>query len=243
VIDRFSLSVLSMSVREDGEVDSLLANAFVWDYTDSEVLILTNYHTWNSEELFKYCFPPQPQHKKKVGRKRKKSENDDQDPVTIVLHNSDDDFEHKFVVTEALFKYIDETDDFAVLQLPKAGFTMKRIPVSLGVSTTLCIHAIGYVAHTGEFNVTGGEVSGLVPGGFTMNLLSAPGYSGAAIVADHIGQAIGYMGGNLNVSTEKNSQHQSYGYRFDKVLLTAKRKDSPSNSRQAKGRLAVLCRT
>lgn len=232
VIDRFSLSVLSVSVCENGNDDSMIANAFVWDYTDSEVLILTNYHTWKSEE-FKYCFPPKP--KQKVGRKRKVSDNDDQDPVTIVLHNSDDNFEHKFVVTQDLFKYVDESDDFAVLQLPKAGFAMQRIPVSLGVSTTLCIHAIGYVGHTGMFNVTGGEVSGLIPEGFTMNLLSAPGFSGAAVIADHTGRAVGYMGGNLDASNHKNSQHQSYGYRFDQVLRATNRQHSPANSPAGKG--------
>ena len=238
MIDRYSLSVLSVSVCENGNDDSMIANAFVWDYTDSEVLILTNYHTWKSED-FKYCFPPEPKqnvgHKRKVSRKRKVSDNDDQDPVTIVLRNSDDNFEHKFLVKQDLFKYVDESADFAVLQLPKAGFDMKRIPVSLDIRTTLCIHAIGYVGHTGFFNVTGGEVSGLIPEGFTMNLLSAPGFSGAAIIADYGGKAVGYMGGNLDASNHKNSQHQSYGYRFDKVLLATNRKDSPANSPAGKG--------
>jgi hypothetical protein len=37
-----------------------------------------------------------------------------------------------------------------------------------------------------------------------MNLLSAPGYSGAAIIADGYGRAVGYMGKRVN------SKHQSY---------------------------------
>ena len=61
---------------------------------------------------------------------------------------------------------------------------MPRIPVSLDVSLTLKIHAFGYIGHTKEFNITGGEVSSFIPYGFTMNLLSAGGFSGAAILAE-----------------------------------------------------------
>ena len=232
MIDRLSLSVLSVSVREKDNEDNLIASAFVWDYTDNDdVLILTNYHTWTCEE-FKYCFPPT-ESKKKGGRKRKVTH---QDPVQIVLHNADINFECTFVVTGDMFKYCNETQDYAVLQVANDGnFTMPRIPVYLGVSITLRIHAMGYPAHTGSLNVTGGEVSGYITYGFTMNLLSAPGLSGAAIICDSIGRAVGYMGGNLDVSKEKNAQHQSYGFRFDHIISATNRKESPSNSPAGKG--------
>ena len=51
----------------DSEV---VATAIVWDYTANHVLLLTNYHTWDSDE-FRYCFPPKP---KKNNKKRKSGE-------------------------------------------------------------------------------------------------------------------------------------------------------------------------
>ena len=111
---------------------------------------------------------------------------------------------------------------------------MRRIPVSLAVSAsvraTMAVHAFGYIGHTNRLNITGGEVSGFIPEGFTMNLLSAPGYSGAAIIADGYGRAVGYMGGNLDASEDKNSQHRSYAYKFDQVILATGWKSTPTNS-------------
>lgn len=216
------------------------ATVIVWDYTDSKVLLLTNYHTWNSDE-YKYCFPPKLPTKKstskpKASLKRKAQVDEDEvedDHVELTLRNND--FEHKFIVTSDVFHSWEKDEDFAVLMLPKAGFTMPRIPVSLGISLTLKIHAFGYVGHTQQFNVSGGEISGLFPEGFVMNLLSAGGYSGAAIIADSCGRAVGYMCGNLDASKDKNSQHQSYGYRFDRVIHATGRQLTPTNSPAGKG--------
>jgi hypothetical protein len=113
---------------------------------------------------------------------------------------------------------------------------MPRIPVGLGVSVTLQIHAFGYIGHTRQLNISSGEVSGFIPEGFTMNLLSAGGFSGAAIIADGYGRAIGYMGGNLDKSTKNNSQHQSYGFRFDRVITVTKRQLTPTKSLLGEGR-------
>jgi len=219
--------------NEEGDV---IANVIVWDYTDSEVLLLTNYHTWDSYE-YKYCFPPKLPAKKstskpKASLKRKAQENED-NHIVLTLKNYD--FIHKFNVTSDVFHSWEKNNDFAVLTLPKAGFTMQRIPISLSVSLTLKIHAFGYVGHTKQFNVSGCEISGLLPNGFVMNLLSAGGYSGAAIIADSCGRAIGYMGGNLDASKEKNSQHQSYAYRFDHVINATTRQQTPTNSPAGKG--------
>jgi hypothetical protein len=209
VIDRISSAVLCLSSSEGG----VIATAIGWDYTADEVLILTNYHTWNVEE-FKYCFPPN-------NRKRKIKE-DEHDPVKLKLHNRD--FQHEFVVTSKLFSCFDKDEDYAVLKLPRAGFTMPRIRVNLGVAATMHIHVFGYIGHTSELNISAGEVSGLIPHGFTMTPLSAPGYSGAAIIADGHGRAVGYMGGNLDAGKKNNSQHQSYGFRFDQVIIATKRR-------------------
>jgi hypothetical protein len=226
LIDRIRSSVLSLLTTDD----VVIATTFVWDYTDSHVLLLTNYHTWDDSE-FKYCFPPSNVVRKK--RRKNSPDNDGTDPVHLKLRN--DIFETYFVVTSEIFHSWERAQDFAVLKLPKTGFTMPRIPVSLGVSITLKIHAFGYVGHTSEFNVSDGEVSGFVPQGFTMNLLSAGVFSGAAIIADGQGRAIGYMGGNLDTSKDKNSQHQSYGFRFDCVIQRTNRQLTPTNSPENKG--------
>jgi hypothetical protein len=97
--------------------------------------------------------------------------------------------------------------DYAVLKLPRAGYTMPRIRVDLGVAATMHIHVFGYIRHTSELNISAGEVSGLIPHGFTMTPLSAPGYSGAAIIADGHGRAVGYKGGNLDAGKKNNYQY------------------------------------
>lgn len=208
-------------------IDSIIATAIVWDYTDTHVLLLTNYHTWDTEE-FQYCFPPKTKDTKKNTKHNKRKLNED-DPVKLKLHN-EDDFNYEFTVTSDLFYKCNEEDDFAILKLPKVGFTMSRIPVWLGISLTMKVHAFGYIGHTGKFNVSNGEVSGLITDGFATTILSAEGYSGSAIIADGNGRAIGYMGGNLDASKDKNSQHQSYCFRFDPVIRTTSRKTSPVNS-------------
>lgn len=230
LIERISSSVLS--IRYSG--GDVIATAVVWDYTTSHVLLLTNYHTWDDPE-FKYCFPPPNPEKsipksKNANPKRKYSE----DPVHLTLSNSD--FEHEFDVTSEVFQFCEKEEDFAVLQLPRGRFTMPRIPVGLGVSVTLKIHAFGYVGHTRQLNISSGEVSGFIPQGFTMNLLSTGGFSGAAIIADGYGRAIGYMGGNLDESKKNNSQHQSYGFRFDRVITVTNRQLTPTKSPLGEGR-------
>jgi hypothetical protein len=230
LIDRIRESVLSILNSQD----EVIATAIVWDYTPNEVLLLTNYHTWDSEE-FKYCFPPNKKSKKSK-KKAEDEEEDDKDDVEneeLGLQNKGE-FDQKFVLTADLFYKWDKETDFAVLKLPKEGFTMRRMPIHQRVVETMKIYAFGYVGHSKQFNITGGEVSGFIADGFTMNLLFAPGYSGAAILADYLGRAIGYMGGNWDASKEKNSQHQSYAYRFDRVIRATDRQDSPTNSPSAR---------
>jgi hypothetical protein len=130
-----------------------------------------------------------------------------------------------------MFHSCDETADFAVFQLPKEDFTMERIPVSLDVSLTLKVHSFGYVGHSQVFNVACGEVCSFFGDlNFTTNIQSAGGYSGAAIVADSLGRAVGYMGGNWDASAQMNSQHQSYAMKFDAVVRATGRQISPPNS-------------
>jgi hypothetical protein len=136
LITRIRSSVLCIR-SADG---SKISNAIVWDHTSSKILLLTNYHTWDKD--FEYCFPPNPDHKK-----RKKSNTDDP-PVCITLSN--EDFNNEFAVTSKVFQSWNKEEDFAVLELPKKGFTMPRIPVSLDVSLTLKVHAFGYIGHTNQ---------------------------------------------------------------------------------------------
>mmetsp|Transcript_33224 Transcript_33224/g.65964 ORF Transcript_33224/g.65964 Transcript_33224/m.65964 type:complete len:162 (+) Transcript_33224:554-1039(+) len=153
--------------------------------------------------------------------------------MVVTFHNNDD-FSYELIMDSSVFHSYEKDEDFAVLKIPKDKFTMPRIPISLAVSLTLKIHAFGYIGHSKQFNVSGGEISGLVTEGFTMNL-SAGGYSGAAILADGYGRAVGYMGGNYDASSNKNSQHQSYAFRFDRVIHATGRRISPANFPAGKG--------
>ena len=134
-----------------------------------------------------------------------------------------------FDLDTSLFSHYHEEYDFVILSLPRENFNMPRIPITLvGVDLTLKIHSLGFVGHHGKFSITDGIVSSIIPGGFTMNFLSAPGFSGAAVLADVQGRAVGYMGGNLDSSsTGKNSQHRSYAFMFDDVAIATRRQDSP----------------
>lgn len=240
VINRIKTSVLSICECENP--NNVIATAIVWDYTnDNEVLILTNYHTWNDEE-YSYCLPPThsavPPKKsnipttmtsnKKITKKtnkRKKDESEDknmQDPIQLILRN-DVGLNYQFTLTSDLFYRCSPDEDFAILKLPSDHFNMPRILITLETHATQCIHAFGYIGHTNVFAITAGEITGYIPLCFTMNLLSAPGYSGAAILADGYGRAVGYMGRNLNASKEKNSQHHSCAYKFDRIIRVTNR--------------------
>ena len=128
LIARISSSVLSIQTLDR----DVIATAVVWDYIDSEVLVLPNYHTWDAPE-YKYCFPPKPKNfksNKQTDKKRKRTASDlDEDSVRLILTN--DGFRREFVVTSELFHSCEENKDYAVLQLPKDGFTMERLPVFL----------------------------------------------------------------------------------------------------------------
>lgn len=217
-------------------IDIINVTAIVWDYTDEKVQILTNYHTWDCEE-FKNIFPPKQQDtlkKKAKISKNTKNKNDNEENDSIILTLSNSDFRMEFILISDVFLVWDINEDYAVIQLPKNGFCMSRIPIALSLRLTQRVHAFGYIGHTGEFNITPGEVCSIIPRGFTMSLLSAPGYSGAAILSDGLGRAIGYMGGNLDASAIKNSQHQAYAFRFDEVAIATRRQESPSSSPSGK---------
>ena len=107
-------------------------------------------------------------------------------------------------------------------------------PVRLDVFVTLKVHAFGYIGYSSQFNISSGEVSSLIPEGFTMTLLSAGGYSGAVIIADTFGRAVGYMGGNLDVNKENNSKDQSYGFKFDRVMIVTNRQLTPTKRQLGK---------
>lgn len=225
LISRIKSSILCLT----GE--HISATAIVWNFVGDKVLILTNYHTWDNKE-FEKVFPPLLK-KSKKRKKRKVTDEDEDDSIEMTLSN--DFISKNFHLSSEMFSHYDVDEDYAVLQLPIDGFSMQRIPINLEVGVCLKIHAFGYVGHTGKLNITPGEVSSIIVEGFTMSLLSAPGYSGAAILSDGAGLAVGYMGGNLNASKDKNSQHQSYAFRFDAVMMATQRDVTPTSSPSVKG--------
>lgn len=101
-----------------------ITTAIVWDYTtDDEVLILTNYHTWNVEKIAD-CFPPAPAAPPTAiqGRKkRKKDESDDenvQDPVQLILRNhTEPEFNWQFALTSEIFYRWSLEEDFQGVSL------------------------------------------------------------------------------------------------------------------------------
>jgi hypothetical protein len=229
VINRIKTSVLCICEAENP--DNVIGTAFVWNFMDNEVLILTNYHTWSNE--FSYCFPPPsppptplaPKNKKK--RKQMRSDDEGgQDPAQLILRN-DFEFSYPFTLTSDLFYRWDLNYDFAVLKLPRNQFHMNSLRVELGTYPAMLIHAFGYIGHTNKLTITGAEITGYIPECFTMNLL--PGYSGAAIIADGYGRAVGYMGRSLDASKRVNSQHQSYAFKFDCVMSATNRQKSPTS--------------
>ncbi len=192
----------------------------VWDFVGDSVLILTNYHTW--EKDFASVFPP-------THKKRKKNKTSDEE---IILRLTDSkDFSKQFNLDSSLFSHFDKDSDYAVLKLSSDGFNMQRIPIDLcGIDLTLKVRTIGFVGHHNELSMSFGEVSSVWAGKFSTTLISAPGYSGAAVVSDGYGRAVGYMFGNFDTANMKNSQHQSLAYKFDDLVKATKRRSSPSNS-------------
>ena len=216
VIDSISESVLCLTNYEN----TVIGTVIIWDTTETDVFILTNSHTWGD---FPKYFPPN-------STKKKKKKVADEDNEILKLWQNDKHI-HSFSLSSNLFTTWDEAHDFAILKFRKTEkLSMPRIPISLNINLTLKVHAFGFIGHSQKFNITGGEIASKIPQGFTMNMLSAPGYSGAAIVADYYGRAVGYMGGNLDASEAKNSQHQSYAYTFDIIVEATKRVNSPQIS-------------
>lgn len=77
-------------------------------------------------------------------------------------------------------------------------------------------------------------MTGLIAGGFTMNLLSAGGYSGAAILVNGCGRAVGYTGGNYDASDSENPRRQC-AFRIDHVIRVTRCQTAPTSSSAAKG--------
>ena len=214
----------------NGSTWELVATSFVWDFVGDNVLILSNYHTWDSKD-FKHLFPPY----LKINKNNKKVASDNIDNIELQLVKVNGDVVKEFILCPSIFGICDKDNDFAIMKFSREGFMMKRLPVSLEVGMTMKIHAFGFIGHQEDnitsgcngYNITNGEITALMPNQFYMSLLSAPGYSGAAIVSDGYGHAVGYMYGNLDAGTNKNSQHQSLGFTFDGVLKMVRRYDSP----------------
>ena len=76
-------SILCLKQANDKNAD--ISTAIVWDYSETKVLMLTNYHTWVTEE-FRPFFPPL------MNARKKKSDSDEEDDnvanVTLYLCDS-----------------------------------------------------------------------------------------------------------------------------------------------------------
>jgi Trypsin-like peptidase domain len=136
-----------------------------------------------------------------------------------------------FVLSSDSFSVCDKEHDFAILKFPKERFTMERLPISLmGINYTMHVHAFGYIGHSGQFCVSDGQISVVEAASFGMTFLSAPGYSGAAVVSDGLGRVVGYLYGNVDSSNAINSQHQSLAFKIDRVAEITRRRESPQSS-------------
>lgn len=199
-----------------------MTTAIVWDYTDCDVLLLTNHHSWENT-AHQYCFPPTAQATKK--RKRKKSD-DDNECVTAYVRN-DFGFSHRLEIKSEIFYACKASDDFAVLKLPKAGFTMPRIVISQSETPKQETTVIGYSSLTRQLLVSKeqGEIKGLIPLGFTINQLPSAGeFSGAAVVVDDYGHMVGYLGRSSHfASSFWNPQSLPTAFRCDGVMRATKR--------------------
>jgi hypothetical protein len=139
-------------------------------------------------------------------------------------------FSKEIALDSSMFGPTDETKDFAILKFPREGFIMPRMPISYtGIFYTMKVHALGYVGHIEGLVASNGEVSNIQGSQFSITLISAPGFSGAAVISDGVGRAVGYMYGNWDASTQKNSQHQSLACKLDAVIDAMPRKPSPSS--------------
>lgn len=218
-----SSSILSIK----NNVGDVVATAFVWNYSTTEVFLLTNYHKWTVDE-FNYCFPPSTNKK----RTRNGNKSSEQDPQHLTL--SRDNFEHEFVLESEMFQFYEKEYDFAVLKFPIGGFNMPKIRIRLDDPPNLEVHAVGYIGHNGSFSISSGQVVCAIPEGFGMNMPSTGGLSNAAIIADTSGRAVGYMGVNLNTSWA-NNEHLSYAYRFDHLMIVTNRDLNHSKLYMSKG--------
>jgi len=126
--------------KDDENNNSVISTAIVWDYCGTNVLILTNYHTWVTEE-FRPFFPPL------MKARKKKIDSDEEDDnvanVTLSLCDSMGKIILEFDLESSLFTHSHKEYDFAILSLPRENFNMPRIPITLvGVDVTLKVHAL-----------------------------------------------------------------------------------------------------
>jgi len=157
---------------------------------------------------------------------------DEKNLVHLTLKSGD--FKHDFIVTYGVFYSCDESRDFAVLKLPKDGFTMQRISVGLDVSHTFKVNVFYCSRNIDRISISCGEVSGYFWGGLIVKILCADRFSGAAIIVKGSGEAIGYIGGSYESRDEVYISY--HAFRFDSVLDAA---SHPSGKRNYHGAKAL----
>ena len=183
-------------------------------------MILTCYHSWKDLGIFE-----------RENKKRKSSGASD----AYIVHIKNKELET--LCTEALtrdmFICFSVEKDYAVIKFDSSQMASvpQRIPISYTIAVTMPIHAFGFPGYkNGQAMVINGEITLIKQNRFQLSLLSAPGLSGSAIIADDSGRAVGYLGGAIDASNNNNSQQQSYAFKFDEVAACTNRDESPATS-------------
>jgi hypothetical protein len=103
-----------------------------------------------------------------------------------------------------MFKCFSVEKDYAVIRFycPQMAPILQRIPISYTIAMTMPIHAFGFPGYKdGQAMVINGEIIVIKQNQFQLSLLSAPGLSGSAIIADDSGRAVGYLGVHKTLQT------------------------------------------
>mmetsp|Transcript_26202 Transcript_26202/g.37509 ORF Transcript_26202/g.37509 Transcript_26202/m.37509 type:complete len:331 (-) Transcript_26202:445-1437(-) len=212
LIERTWASVVNVIIP--GE---LCTTGIIWDIIDDSILILTCYHSWKDLGILE------------KGKKKHSLS----DPPIVHIKNNEMNTLFTEAVLRDMFECISYEKDYAVIRFynPQMASILQRIPISYTIAVTMPIHAFGFPGYKdGQAMVIDGEITVIKQNQFQLSLLSAPGLSGSAIIADNSGRAVGYLGGAQDASISNNSQHQSYAYKFDEVAARTHRDESPDTT-------------
>ncbi len=205
VIDRVWISVICI------ETEFSYATGIVFDKAEDSktVYVLSNFHTWD-DISYKKILPFDWNGKVKMEcPSKKRKHTTDAEEISVTLKNHDGKTICHQNMRRDMFHCYDFEDDYAVIKFTFGdSSSIQRIPISYNITETMEVHAFGYVGYLsgnekGNYLITNDEITRINERGFQMSSLSAQGLSGSAIIADKVGRAVGYLGGNIDASKEK----------------------------------------